>query len=68
MKKHLGLYIDVTLLQKIQYIGKFYGCSGSGQIIYLIRTAIADFEQEHSTISAEDLKRTQNELIHKPIS
>lgn len=38
------------------YIAKYEGCTGSGQIMYLIRRCIMDFEQEHGKIECEQSK------------
>lgn len=49
--KHLGIEIDPELLYKLQYIAKYEGRSGNGQIIYLIRKCIADFERTEGKIA-----------------
>ncbi len=43
--KHLGIEIDPELHYKLHYISKYYGRSANGQILYLIRQAIKDFEK-----------------------
>lgn len=48
--KHLGLRIDSDTHDKIFYIAEYEGRSGSGQILYLIRRCITDFEKEHGKI------------------
>ena len=48
--KHLGLEIDPELHYKLHYISKFEGRSGNGQILYLIRKCIQEFEKEHGEI------------------
>ncbi len=48
--KHLGIEIDPELLYKLQYIAKYEGRSGNGQILYLIRKCIADFEKTEGKI------------------
>lgn len=52
--KHLGLRIDSETHMKLHYIAKYEGRSGNGQVLYLIRKCIADFEQEHGEIRPED--------------
>ncbi|MDY3986087.1 hypothetical protein [Dysosmobacter sp.] len=49
-EKHLGLRIDQETHYKLHYIAKYEGRSGNGQVLYLIRKCIADFEQEHGVI------------------
>lgn len=51
--KHLGLHIDKETHDKIFYIAEYEGRTGSGQIMYLIRKCITDFEQEHGKIEFE---------------
>ncbi len=48
--KHLGIEIDPELLYKLQYIAKYEGRSGNGQILHLIRKCIADFEKTEGKI------------------
>ena len=42
--------IDQETHYKLHYIAKYEGRSGNGQVLYLIRKYIADFEQEHGGI------------------
>ena len=46
--KHLGLHIDRELHYKLQYVSKYDGRSVSGEVLYLLRRYIADFEVEVS--------------------
>lgn len=48
--KHLGIEVDPVLHYKLQYIAKYYGRSGNGEILYLIRQAIKTFEAEEGEI------------------
>ena len=48
--KHLGLRIDSELHYKLHYISKYEGRSANGDVIYLIRKAIEEFEKEHGKI------------------
>ena len=48
--KHLGLRIDSELHYKLHYISKYEGHSANGEVIYLIRKAIEEFEKEHGKI------------------
>ncbi len=48
--KHLGIEIDPELHYKLHYISKYYGRSANGQILYLIRQAIKEFEKQEGDI------------------
>ncbi len=48
--KHLGIEIDKELHYKLHYISKYYGRSANGEILFLIRQAIKDFEQTEGEI------------------
>ena len=48
--KHLGIEIDPTLHFKLHYIAKYEGRSGNGQILYLIRRYIKEFEAVNGEI------------------
>ncbi len=48
--KHLGLEISPELHHKLHYIAKFEGRSANGQIQYLIRQCIKDFEAKEGEI------------------
>ena len=48
--KHLGLRIDNELHYKLHYIAQYEGRSANGEVIYLIRRAIEDFEKENGKI------------------
>ena len=51
---HLGFRMDRETHDKLFYIAQYEGRSGSGQILYLIRKCIADFEKEHGPIQWEE--------------
>ena len=51
--KHLGIEIDPVLHYKLHYISRYEGRSANGQVIYLIRRAIDEFEKEHGEIKIE---------------
>lgn len=56
--KHLGLEIDPVLHYKLHYISKYEGRSANGQILYLLRQCIKDFEDKNEIIEIpEDLKK-----------
>ena len=48
--KHLGIEIDPELHFKLHYISKYEGRSANGQILYLIRNCIKDFEKREGEI------------------
>lgn len=48
--KHLGIEVDPELHYKLHYISKYEGRSANGQILYLIRQCIKDFEQQNGEI------------------
>ena len=51
--KHLGIEVDPELHRKLHYIAKYEGRSANGQILYLIRQCIRDFEAENGPIEEE---------------
>ena len=51
---HLGIRIDDDLHYKLHYISKYEGRSANGQILYLIRQCIAEFEEKHGKIEKEE--------------
>ena len=57
-QKHLGLQADASLINKFSYASKYYGRTKSGQIVYLIRKFVEEFEKKNGVISDEDLKNT----------
>lgn len=48
--KHLGIEIDPELHYKLHYLSKYEGRSANGEILYLIRKAIRDFENNEGVI------------------
>lgn len=54
--KHLGLEIEPELHGKLKYIAKYEGRSINGQVIYLIRKCIRQFEIENGEITGKDIK------------
>lgn len=51
--KHLGLEISPELHYKLHYIAKYEGRSANGQILYLIRQCIKQFEEAEGEIKFE---------------
>ena len=54
--KHLGIEIDPELHGKLRYIARFEGRSINGQILYLVRQCVKDFENREGEISVERKK------------
>ena len=48
--KHLGIEIDPNLHSKLKYIAKYEDRSINGQILFLIRKSIREFEEENGEI------------------
>lgn len=54
--KHLGIEIDPELHYKLHYIAKYEGRSANGQILYLIRQCVKQFELTEGPIEIKDGK------------
>ncbi len=48
--KHLGIRIDSELHYKLHFLSDYEGRSANGEILYLIRKAISEFEKENGII------------------
>ena len=59
--KNLGLRIDPETHDKIFYIASYEGRSGSGQILYLMRKCIAEFEAAHGKIPLDQIPDPETE-------
>lgn len=46
-EKHLGLRIDAETHKKLKSLAEFEGRSINGEVLYLIRQAIMEFENKH---------------------
>ena len=51
--KHLGIEIDPNLHSKLKYIAKYEDRSINGQVLFLIRNSIREFEEKHGKIKVE---------------
>ena len=51
--KHLGIEVEPELHGKLKYIAKYEGRSTNGQILYLIRQCIKEFESKNGAIELE---------------
>ena len=49
--KHLGMEIPPELHYKLHFIAKYEGRSANGQIIYLLRKCIREFEKDNGEIT-----------------
>lgn len=49
--KHLGLRIDSKTHQKLKSLAEFDGRSINGEVLYLIRQAILQHEQQHGEVA-----------------
>ena len=54
--KHLGIEVEPQLHRKLKYIAKYEGRSANGQIIYLIRQCIREFEEKYGKTKEEENK------------
>ena len=48
--KHLGLRIDSDTHKKLKNLAKYDGRSINGEVLYLIRQAIAEHEKKHGSL------------------
>lgn len=58
--KHLGIEIDPEIHYKLHYISKYEGRSANGQVLYLIRKCIKEFEAENGEIVKEENQHTND--------
>ena len=54
-KSRYSLRIDSKLFDKFGYIADYEGRTKNGQLVYLIRKYVEDFEKEHGEIGRDDL-------------
>lgn len=52
--KHLSLRIDQELLKKFHYVCEYDGRSANGQLLYLVRKCVAEYEKEFGIITNEN--------------
>ena len=57
--KHLGIEVDPELHHKIRYIAKYEGRSINGQILYVLRQFIKEFEQREGVIPSATKEETK---------
>lgn len=52
--KHLSLRIDEELLKKFHYVCEYDGRSANGQLLYLVRKCVAEYEKEFGPITEQN--------------
>ena len=52
--KHLGLRIDTQTHRKLRYVAAAEGRSCNGEVLFLLRHHIEEYEKEHGPIPAEE--------------
>lgn len=52
--KHIGIRIDKETHYKLHFVSKYDGRSANGEILFLVRKHIAEFEKEHGIIEIEE--------------
>ena len=55
--KHLGIEVTPDLHKKLHYIAKYEGRSANGQILFLLRQCIRDFEEKNGDIIVAEEKK-----------
>ena len=58
--KHLGIEVDPELHYKLRYIAQYEGRSANGQILYLIRQCIREFEELNGEIEMPAADSSEN--------
>ncbi len=53
-EKHLSLRIDEELLKKFRFVCEYDGRSANGQLLYLVRHYVSNYEREHGSIKLEE--------------
>lgn len=56
-QRHISIRMDAEMLDKFYYASKYYGRSGSGQITFLMRSFVAEFEKEHGEIICSESEK-----------
>ena len=52
--KHLGLRIDSQLHYKLAYISEYECRSMNGELLFLIRKAVEEFDKQHGRIEIKE--------------
>ena len=48
--KHVSLRIDEELLEQFRYVCDYYGRSANGQLLFMIRRTVEQFQRQHGPI------------------
>ena len=48
--KHLSLRIDEELLEQFRYVCDYYGRSANGQLLFMIRRTVEQFQRQHGPL------------------
>lgn len=59
-ERHLSIRADGEMLDKFYFVSKYNGRSGSGQILFMMRSLVAEFEREHGEITEDELKQVRS--------
>ena len=51
--KHLGIEIEPELHKKLRYVAKYEDRSINGQVLYLVRQCVREFEEQHGEITED---------------
>lgn len=51
---HIGFRIDRETHDKFWYVAEYEGRTGNGQMVYLMRQCIEEFERAHGPINLEE--------------
>ena len=49
-EKHLSQRVDNEMHYKLHYISKYYGRSANGQLLFMIRRTVEQFQRQHGPI------------------
>ena len=55
--KHLSLRIEPELLYKLRYVAAYSGRSANGQLLYLVRKSVEDFEKQYGVIKVNEVDK-----------
>ena len=55
-EKHIGLRIDAETHKKLKSLAEFEGRSINGEVLYLIRQAIMEFENKHGELKEKPVQ------------
>lgn len=53
-ERHFGLRIEDELLKKFRYVCDYNGRSANGQLLYMIRKSVVEYEKENGKIDLDE--------------